>query len=170
MAIAVARACGSSTIFATEVNKERRALALQMGADVALDPSSDDVVARVRQATDDAGVDVLLEMSGHPAAIHQGFQMLRPGGRASLLGIPSRPVEMDLVHDIIFKGATVYGIYGRKMFETWVQMSELLKSGRLNLDPLFRERLPLERFADGFAMMGRGLAGKVLFYPNGSSA
>jgi threonine 3-dehydrogenase len=169
MAIAVARACGASTIFATEVNEHRRALAKQMGADVALDPSSGDVVERVREATEGAGADVLLEMSGHPAAIRQGFQMLRPGGRASLLGIPSRPVEMDLVNDIIFKGATVYGIYGRKMFETWVQMNELLKSGRLNLDLLFHERLPLDRFAEGFSMMGKGHAGKVLFYPNGSS-
>jgi threonine 3-dehydrogenase len=107
-------------------------------------------------------------MSGHPTAIHQGFQMLRPGGRASLLGIPKDPVTFDLVNDVIFKGATVQGIYGRKMFETWVQMTELLKHGRLNLEPLFNERLPLEKFTDAFALLESGQAGKILFYPNGS--
>lgn len=168
MAIAVARACGSSAVFATEVNPHRRALALQMGADEALDPSAGDVVARVRAATDGTGVDVLLEMSGNPAAIHQGFQMLRAGGRASLLGIPAQPVSFDLVADIIFKGATVQGIFGRKMYETWVQMTALLKSGRLKLEPLFGERLALERFADAFSLMQGGLAGKILFYPNGT--
>jgi len=168
MAINVARACGAAMIFATEVNPHRRELAKKMGADEALDPAQGDIVERVREATEGAGADVLLEMSGHPAAIHQGFEMLRQGGRASLLGIPKDPVTFDLVNDVIFKGATVQGIYGRKMFETWVQMTELLKHNRLNLEPLFHERMPLEKFADAFSLLESGQAGKVLFYPNGS--
>jgi len=168
MSIAVARACGATNIFAIEVKAHRRALAKTMGADEVLDPAAGDVVAQVKEATEGAGVDVLLEMSGNPDAIHQGFKMMRPGGRASLLGIPSRPVELNLVADIIFKGATVHGIYGRRMFETWVQMTELLKAGRLNLDPLFKERLPLDKYAEAFALLESGEAGKILFYPNGS--
>ncbi len=168
MAIAAARACGCSTVFATEVIPHRRALALRMGADQALNPAEADVVARVREATGGVGVDVLLEMSGNPSAIQQGFQMLRAGGRASLLGIPSQPVTFDLVNDVIFKGATVQGIYGRRMFRTWLHMTALIKAGRLNLEPLFGERLALDRFADAFSMMQGGLAGKILFYPNGA--
>jgi threonine 3-dehydrogenase len=168
MAIAVARACGCAQLFATEVNPHRRELSKKMGADEAFDPNAGDVVARVKEATDGAGADVLLEMSGNPAAIHQGFEMLRPGGRASLLGIPKDPVTFDLVNDVIFKGATVQGIYGRRMFETWVQMTALLKHGRLNLDPLFKERMPLEKFGDAFALLESGQAGKILLYPNGS--
>jgi threonine 3-dehydrogenase len=169
MAIAVARASGCATLFATEVNAHRRELAKKMGADEALDPSRGDVVKHVLDATDGAGVDVMLEMSGHPDAIHKGFQMLRPGGRASLLGIPKDPVTLDLVNDVIFKGATVQGIYGRRMFETWVQMTELLKHVRLNLEPLFKERMPLEKFDDAFSLLESGQAGKILFYPNGSA-
>jgi threonine 3-dehydrogenase len=168
MAIAVAKACGSSTVFATEVNAHRRALALRMGADEVLDPASTDVVAHVRAATGGAGADVALEMSGHPTAIQQALQMLRAGGRASLLGIPAQPVVLDLVNLVIFKGATVQGIFGRRMFQTWLQMTELLKSGRLNLEPLFGERLALDRFADAFSMLQGGLAEKILFYPNGA--
>jgi threonine 3-dehydrogenase len=168
MSIAVARASGCALLFATEVNPHRRELAKKMGADEVFDPNQGDVVARVKESTEGAGVDVLLEMSGHPAAIHQGFEMLRPGGRASLLGIPKDPVTFDLVNDVIFKGATVQGIYGRKMFETWVQMTELLKHGRLNLEPLFHERLPLEKFKDAFSLLESGQAGKILFFPNGS--
>ncbi len=168
MAIAVAKACGCSTIFATEVNAHRRAMALKMGADEAIDPSTGDAVAHVRAATGGAGADVLLEMSGHPVAIRQGFQMLRAGGRASLLGLSTEPVALDLVADIIFKGATIHGIFGRRMFETWVQMTELLKAGKLNLEPLFGEKFPLGQFVEAFRLLEGGLAGKVLFYPNGA--
>jgi threonine 3-dehydrogenase len=168
MAIAVAKACGSSTVFATEVNPHRRALALRMGADEALNPKETDVVARVRSATGGAGVDVLLEMSGHREAIEQGMKMLRAGGRASLLGLPSQPITFDLVNDVIFKGATIQGIFGRRMFRTWLQTTELLKAGRLNLEPLFHERLTLDRFTDAFSLLQGGQAGKILFYPNGS--
>ena len=167
MSIAVARAAGASTLLATEVNAYRRELATKMGADAAFDPSQGDVVARVKEATGGDGIDVLLEMSGHPEAIRQGLAMLRPGGRASLLGIPKQSVTLDLYADVIAKGVVVQGIFGRRMFETWVEMTALLKSGRVNLDPLFRERLPLENFEQAFGLLEQGQASKVLLFPNG---
>jgi threonine 3-dehydrogenase len=170
MSIAVAKACGSSTVFATETNENRRAMAKKMGADVILNPTAEDAVARILAETNGTGVDALLEMSGNPTAIQQGFKALRAGGRASLLGIPTENVPLDLVNDVIFKGATVQGIYGRRMYETWVQMTALLKAGRLNLEPLFGEREPLEKFENAFAKLQGGLAGKILLYPNGVSS
>ena len=167
MSIAVAKACGSSTVFATETNERRRAMAKQMGADVVLNPAEVDSVARIKSETGGTGVDVLLEMSGNPSAIQQGFRALRAGGRASLLGIPTESVPLDLVNDVIFKGATVQGIYGRRMYATWVQMTALLKAGRLNLDPLFGERTPLEKFENAFSLLQSGLPGKILLYPDG---
>jgi threonine 3-dehydrogenase len=167
MSIAVAKACGSSTVFATETNENRRAMAKKMGADVVLNPAAEDAVARILSETGGTGVDALLEMSGNPTAIQQGFKALRAGGRASLLGIPTENVPLDLVNDVIFKGATVQGIYGRRMYGTWVQMTALLEAGRLNLEPLFGEREPLEKFENAFAKLQGGLAGKILLYPDG---
>jgi threonine 3-dehydrogenase len=167
MSIAVAKACGSSTVFATETNAQRRAMAQKMGVDVIMDPTHEDAAARILAETSGAGVDVLLEMSGNPMAIQQGFASLRAGGRASLLGIPTETVPLDLVKDVIFKGATVQGIYGRRMYSTWVQMTELLRAGRLNLEPLFGERAPLENYEKAFTLLQGGLAGKILLYPNG---
>jgi len=169
MSIAVAQACGSSTVFATETNEQRRAMAKRMGADVVINPEAEDAVKRILGETGGTGVDVLLEMSGNPTAIQQGFKALRAGGRASLLGIPTENVPLDLVNDVIFKGATVQGIYGRRMYDTWVKMIALLKAGRLNLEPLFGEREPLEKFENAFAKLQGGLPGKILLYPNGLS-
>jgi threonine 3-dehydrogenase len=167
MSIAVAKACGSSTVFATETNEHRRAMAEEMGADHVLNPACEDPVKKILDATGGTGVDVLLEMSGQPAAIQQGFKALRAGGRASLLGIPTENVPLDLVQDVIFKGATVQGIYGRRMYGTWVQMTALLKAGRVNLEPLFGERMALDNFEAAFAKLHSGMAGKILMYPNG---
>jgi threonine 3-dehydrogenase len=166
MSIAVAKACGSSTVFATETNEKRRAMARKMGADVVLNPAAEDAVAKILAETNGTGVDALLEMSGNPTAIQQGFKSLRAGGRASLLGIPTENVPLDLVNDVIFKGATVQGIYGRRMYETWVQMTALLQAGRLNLEPLFGERASLDKFENAFTLLQGGLAGKILLYPN----
>jgi threonine 3-dehydrogenase len=167
MSIAVAKACGSSTVFATETNANRREMAKQIGADVVINPAAENAVKKILDATGGTGVDVLLEMSGVPSAIQQGFKALRAGGRASLLGIPTENVPLDLVNDVIFKGATVQGIYGRRMYQTWVQMTALLKAGRLNLEPLFGEKVGLEKFEHAFAKLQTGMAGKILIYPNG---
>ena len=164
-AIAVARVCGAAAVYALEVNEHRRALAAEMHADAVLDPTRDDVAAFIRDRTSGTGVDVVLEMSGHPDAMRLGFEILRTGGRVSLLGIPSLPVELDFARDIIFKGATVQGINGRKMYETWYQMEALLKTGRLDLSPVITHRLPMHEFARGMELLKSGEASKILLYP-----
>jgi threonine 3-dehydrogenase len=164
--IAVAKACGAARVFAIEINAHRRAVAAEMGADLALDPASDPVEQRIFEATGGTGVDVLLEMAGHPDAIRLGFALLRTGGRASLLGIPSRPFELDFARDIIFKGATVQGINGRKMFETWFQMEALLATGKLNLEPAITHRLKLSEFPLAMQLLQSGEAIKVVMRPD----
>jgi threonine 3-dehydrogenase len=167
-AIAVAKACGAAQVFAMEVNEFRRKIAQQMKADYVLDPATQDVKQIVRDATNGVGVDVLLEMSGHPDAIHLGFGIMRSGGRASLLGIPSKPVQFDLASEIIFKAAVVQGINGRLMYKTWYQMTALLKAGKLDLHPVITDRMPLKDFSKGMERLRTGEASKILLYPNGS--
>jgi threonine 3-dehydrogenase len=163
--IAVAKACGAAKVYAMEVNANRRSVAATMGADLVLDPATDKVEERILAETGGTGVDVLLEMSGHPAAIRTAFSLLRTGGRASLLGIPSKPFELDFARDIIFKGAIVQGINGRKMFETWFQMEALLATGKLNLEPAITHRLKLSEFPQAMQLLQSGEAIKVILKP-----
>jgi threonine 3-dehydrogenase len=167
-AIAVAKACGATQVFAIEVNEYRRKIAQQMKADFVLDPTKDDVKSIVLDHTDGNGVDVLLEMAGNPDAIKLGFQILRLGGRVSLLGIPSKPIEMNFAEDIIFKGVTIMGINGRRMFQTWYQMQALLKAGKLDLHPVITDRIAMSDFAKGMERLNTGQASKILMYPNGA--
>ena len=105
---------------------------------------------------------MLLEMSGHPKAISDGFAALRNGGTAAMLGIPPDDIQFDLTNGVIFKGATVLGINGRKMFETWYQMENLLLSDRLQLDPIITHEIEMEDYESGFKMMQSGEAIKVV--------
>src|SRR5438067_6726367 len=132
-AIAVARAVGATTVFAIEVNEYRRKIAREMKADYVLDPARDDVRTRVLERTNGQGADVVLEMAGHPDAIRTAFDIVRRGGRISLLGLTSRPISLNFSEDIIFKGITIQGINGRRMYHTWYQMTALLMAGKLDL-------------------------------------
>lgn len=168
MSVAIARAAGASRIFATDTNAARRETALSFGATDVLDARDPTVVEKIQAATGGEGVDVLIEMSGHASAVKQGFGALRFGGFASLLGISSRPIpDFDLTNAVVFKGATVYGVSGRKMFETWFQTRGLIETGRVDLKPLITHHLPLADFETAFDLMLSGKALKVALYPHG---
>ena len=153
-------------LFPEELHR-RRELSRKLGAVEAFDPRDDGFISTIRKACRNEGVDVLLEMSGAPQAYDQGFSCLRNGGVAALLGIPSKPPTFNITQHVVFKGATVLGINGRKMFETWYQMEELLVGGRLELDDIITHEFPLEQFRKGFETMISGEGIKVVLDING---
>ena len=161
-AVGLSRISGSSTIFAIEPNHKRLDMAVEMGADYAINPRADDPVRKILDVTDGLGVDVVLEMSGHPGAIRQGFQALRNGGRVSLLGIPSSMIELDLAEEVIFKGATVLGISGRRIFDTWYRTRRILEGGQLDLKRVITHTLPFEQIHDAMEIMKSGDCGKIV--------
>ena len=161
-AVGVARAAGASLVIASDFNPMRLELARAMGAQVTLNPGTDDVVARVRELTGGDGVDLVCEMSGHPSGHAQAFAAARLGGRVNLLGTPSRTTEVDFARDVIFKGLTLYGVTGRKMYQTWHQMRRFLRAGQLDPRPVITHRFPLERIADAIQVIKDGQAGKVI--------
>ena len=167
-AIAVARAAGASQVFAIEVNEHRRKIASEMKADVTIDPSKEDARAIISERTDGAGADVVLEMAGHPDAIRTAFDVVRRGGRISLLGLTSKPISLNFSEDIIFKGITIQGINGRRMYQTWYQMTALLKAGKLDLHPVITDRIAMKDFSTAMERLKAGQASKILIYPNGA--
>jgi threonine 3-dehydrogenase len=165
MTIAVAKAIGARAVYATDISAYRLDLAQKVGADVVCNPKTDDLSALIRDATRGEGVDVLLEMSGAPSAIRQGFELLKYGGSAALLGLPSAPFEFDLANLVIFKGATVKGIIGRELWQTWFQMRGLLRSNAINLAPIVTHHYRLDEFEQAVATMASGESGKVVMRP-----
>ncbi len=167
MSIAVLKALGARKVFATEISPYRMKLGREMGADMVLNPMEEDVVAAIMEATEGRGVDIVLEMSGAPSAVRQAFEILTPGGRISLLGILDRPIEIDLNNLVVFKAARVYGITGRRMFETWYQVKGLLSKPdfREKIAKIITHRIPMRDIAEGIELLHEKQAAKVGLTP-----
>jgi len=174
MAIAVVRTLGAAKVFATAggYNRIRMELAKKLGADMVLSAREhgENIVKIIRDATDGNGVDVALEMSGAPSALRQAFEMLTPGGRVSMLGIFNRPFEFDFNNAVIFKAATVYGISGRRMFQTWYQVKGLLSKPdfRDKIASIITHRLPIRDIAKGMELITTKQAAKIVLSPEWS--
>ncbi|MBI9106837.1 MAG: L-threonine 3-dehydrogenase [Spirochaetales bacterium] len=162
MAAAVARHAGARYIIITDVNDYRLELARRMGATKAVNVSRDSIPDVMSELHMLEGFDIGLEMSGQVEAQRQMFSLMNNGGKVSLLGIPSGTCDIDW-NEVIFKGLTLKGIYGREMFETWYKMAAMVRTG-LDISPIITHQMPVDNFLEGFEIMRSGRSGKILLH------
>lgn len=162
MAVSVARAAGAGRLIVADIDEHRLALAKELGADHTLNTKQSGWVEECRSLTHGLGPEVVCEMSGATGAINGALAALRNCGTMAILGLPKENVPINLNDHVIFKGARIIGINGRRMFETWYQMEDLILSGRVKLDPIITHRIPLKDFERGFKLMQAGEAIKVI--------
>jgi threonine 3-dehydrogenase len=160
MAVAIARFVGARHVVITDVNDYRLELARQMGATRSVNVQRETLDQTMRDLGMQEGWDVGLEMSGNTAAFRDLLRTMHHGGSVALLGIPPEETAIDW-NQVIFKGLTLKGIYGREMFETWYKMASLLQSG-LDLTPVITHHLPIQDYPQAFNIMGSGRSGKVI--------
>jgi len=180
MAAAIAEHSGASTVVVTDVSDHALETARRWAASRTFgnlhtfnvkssDPKS--VKSAVDALTEGVGVDVVLEMSGSAAAINFGLDIVRMGGMLSLLGLPAgHSVTIDdYTRNVIFKGVTLQGIIGRRMYGTWQRMLSLLKSG-LDVEWVVQATFDsLSDFHEGMGRFDRHEALKVVFFPEGEA-
>lgn len=160
-AVAICKCLGAEKIYATEVSPFRIALAEQLGADVVLNPAKEDVSAELSKL-EPKGVDGTLEMSGKASALALSLDHTRPGGRISLLGLyADSEIGLDL-NRLIFKGLKVHGIIGRKLWETWDQMTWLLAEKGLDVTPVVTHEMPFTEVVPAMEILKKGEAGKIV--------
>ncbi len=163
MAIQVAKVEGASLVIVSEVKDYRIELAKRNGADVVINPMEKDLIKEVKKLTSGEGVDAFFEMSGNADAFRQGLESLTPGGMASVLGVfHGDSVCFDINNLLTFKGIRMYGITGRRIFETWRIADQLLKSKRVDMSKVVTHVLPFEEWRKGMDLMRKGQSGKVV--------
>jgi len=162
MAVALCRGMAARTVIAIgHKNQYRMDLAKRVGASLVL-RSGESLVDEVMDATAGEGVDEVLEFSGSEAAVQQAIKVVRPAGGIQLLGLFPKLLSLD-VSEFVTKGLSMYGIHGRLMYKTWMQMGGLLKSGNVNLKPILTHKFPLDDYNEAMGVMRSGNCGKVAF-------
>jgi threonine 3-dehydrogenase len=160
MAAAVCRHAGARNIVVTDLNPGRLELARRMGATLALDARTERVSDAQKRLGMKEGFDVGLEMSGNRTAFTEMLQNLCHGGKVAMLGIPDKEMAIDW-NLVIFNMLTLKGIYGRKMYETWYQMTVLLQAG-LDIRPAITHVFKWTEWEQAFDVVRSGVGGKVL--------
>ena len=159
----VAKQSGAECVIAVDITNERLELAKQMGADHIINAKETDAVEAIEQITQGFGADIVVELTGSPAAVTSSTRVLRRGGDLVFVGLFSAPVEIDLTADIIYKEANVYGITGRIMWDTWWSAQSMLLSGDMNIEPVVTNEFGLEDFDKAHEMAESGKTGKIVF-------
>src|SRR5215471_301094 len=188
MSTAVARTLGATRIYITDFSspgnsfdikmlEQRFSLARQLGADFCFDTNEKAAPGQRKELFERArdenggGVDVVLEMSGAEAAYNDAGTLVKNGGKILLLGIPAWPLKsFDFGKYAVWKGVTLRGIFGRRMFETWYSMLDMLASEttglKSKLDKIIsREEVPLTDFERGFELVRNHEAIKLMLVP-----
>jgi threonine 3-dehydrogenase len=159
MSIAIARHVGARHVVITDINDYRLEIARAMGATRAINVTRTSI-EECKKELGMIGFDIGLEMSGHESAFESMLENMYHGGRIALLGIQAGTSRIDC-NNIVFKGLTIKGIYGREIFETWYKMQTMLKSG-LDITPVITHRFPFDEYQKGFDVMRSGNSGKVI--------
>jgi len=172
MATAIARTCGVTKIFLIGMSDEMMKIAKELGADYVLSvnkTSQEERVRFIRDNTYGVGSDIALEIVGNQQSISDAFKMVRKGGRVSAFGISPQPtMTFDYDNDIVFKGIQIHGISGRKIFDTWYRVRNLLASGRLKVDPIITDVMLFEDYQKAFEKLAESnrKSAKIVMFPD----
>lgn len=159
IAAGICRYAGARRVVISDLNEYRLNLARKMGIDAAINPTVTNLKEVMKELKIVEGFDIGLEMSGSGTAFKHMLSVMRNGGKISLLGLGNAPIELDM-NDIIGKGLTLKGIYGRQM-DNWHKMSYMVQGG-LDLTPVITHRFHYTEFQKGFDAMKSGKSGKVV--------
>jgi threonine 3-dehydrogenase len=160
MAAAICKFAGARNIVGTELSKYRRQLARKMGATRVIDPTKESIKEAMGKLSMVAGFDIGLECSGSKEAFNDMVNLMYNGGKISLLGLLPHSTQINW-SNLIFKGLTLKGIYGREMYETWYQMEMMLLSG-LDVSGIITHRFHFSEFQKAFEIMEQGNCGKII--------
>jgi len=141
-AIQLAKAFGALAVYAVDIDPDRLVMAETFGA-IPVDASTSHPVTEILQATRERGVDVTLELIGLPDVMRQAVQSLAPYGRAVIVGLADRPLEIDTYRELLGKEAEVIGCSDHLGAEL-PTLLEFVRRGTLDLSRVITNTVPLE--------------------------
>jgi threonine 3-dehydrogenase len=159
----VAKMSGAECVIGVDITPERLELARKMGTDIILNSKEVDVVQEVSKVSNGLGTDIVVELTGNKWVVNDASKAVRRGGDIVLVGLFSGSVEWDLVNNVIYKEANVYGVTGRIMWDTWWTAQGILLSGKMNVAPVITHYFDLRDFDKALQLAESATTGKIVF-------
>ena len=159
--INAAKIAGAGRIIAADPIKEKRDLAIKLGATDVIDASADDAAAQIIELTK-GGVDHAVEAVGRPASGDLAVGSLKRGGTATILGMMPLDHKVGLSAMDLLSGKKLQGVLmGANRFPVDIpRLVDFYLRGLLDLDSIVAETIPLEQINDGFEKMKKGDAAR----------
>ena len=161
MTISAAKAFGAARIFATSRSPEKLKKGLIMGADQTFNASDKGIVETIRSQAGYRGIGTVIDMAGSEEAIQQGLQVLRPGGTLVLAGILGRNIDLNALAYNIYNEIRIVGIFGRKLWESWMLSEMLFEQKKINTDAFMGMTFAAADYGQAFAQAFSGRSGKT---------
>ncbi len=159
----VAKFSGAEFVIGVDIARDRLDLAKKMGTDIVLDSKKVNLVDEVNKITRGLGADIVVELTGNKTVVNEATRTLRRGGDIVLVGLYSGSVEWDLVNNVIYKEANVYGVTGRIMWDSWWTAQSILLSGKFNTAPVITHYFDLKDFDRALQLAESASTGKIVF-------
>jgi threonine dehydrogenase-like Zn-dependent dehydrogenase len=148
---------GGAKVIVSDISEKRRAFALEIGADYAIDPSKQDLEAEVKKITK-VGADIAADAVGF--LLPDAIKVVRKAGDIVLFGINERiKVELNEVA-ILSKEIKIHGSYIAK--GTFPRSVKILEEHTIPIEKLIYKRLPIQQVKEGIEMMRKGEGAKVI--------
>jgi L-iditol 2-dehydrogenase len=142
-------------------DRSRLALAKDLGADMVVDVSTEDLPGIIAGLTDGEGADLVYECSGVAQSLDLCWAAVRREGTLAQVGIYPSRIETDF-NKVVMKELNVTGSFGY-IWTSWRRSIQLLSEGRVNTRALISHELPLSQFEEAFRITQDGTATKVVF-------
>jgi len=161
----IMKALGSDVI-ATDIKKYRIDHAKRVGAAREIvDASEGNVVEKVKSLIGQRGADIVFEAAGSGETIKQSLDIVAKNGRVVLFGVAPENPTLDTTTYIVYKEIDVVGLTGRYMYSTWDRVQRLVTRGLVDLKSVITHRMPLEKAEEGFQLLQKGEASKIILAP-----
>lgn len=161
----LSKIAGARKVIVSEPNEQRRKVALELGADLVVDPTKEDLPAIVDRETNGQGMDVIVMAIGVPALVNSTLKLCKRGGTVNLFagfaGTGESTVEVNTIHynEINVNGSTAYKL------EDYLAAAEMIKSGKIDADKIVTHRFKIEDFQKAYDVCVAGTGLKVIIEP-----
>ncbi len=163
MAVELAAFLGAAQIIAMDISDEKLLQSQKRGATTLVNGLKDDFVKIAKQQTGGTGLDAIVDFTGNERVINQSVEALRAAGTLVHVGMVEKPLTFsNFMYGVVYKELTVTGIFGRRMFESWEMLFNILRTGKIDAESYVGKRMKFEQMDEAVAGFG-DVVGRIVF-------